>query len=136
MRWNCTATGVWPWTRRLELLCGGDFGIGAVYVGSHPGGGVGYGDSVASDHRWEVVSDYDAVEVDLSQSLHHCVHVVVAVVDEGLDEVGERGAHVAEVDFPDLAHLAEILDRRDDVGTHQVSAFEPGSYAEADANVW
>ena len=72
---------------------------------------------------------------DVAQRLHDLVHVVVAVIHEGLDEVRQRRADVAEVDLPDLRG-AEVADHLLGVLAGELAAaFEPGAAAEADADV-
>ena len=82
-----------------------------------------------------MVGDQDAAKIDFDQCSHHVLHVGVAVVHEGLDEVRNGRAHVAEVDFPELSHFRECPDRIDDVLAHVLAPLHPRAATETDADV-
>src|SRR5262249_28097911 len=91
----------------------------------------------AEDHpqRGNVVGDHDPVEIDVHQRLHHFAHVSVAVVDQGLSEVGERRAHVAEMDLEQLLHAAEVFNHADHVLAGHTAALHPTSTTQTHADV-
>ncbi len=82
-----------------------------------------------------MVGDQVAAKIHVDQRAHHAPHVGVAVVDEGLDEVGNRRGHVAEVNLPELAHLREALDGVEDVLAGVLAALHPGPAAQAHADI-
>src|SRR5262249_22739321 len=87
--------------------------VGPPQVGPHAGdavGGSGGANALVASQLRDVVGLHGAVEAEGAQVAHHPVHVQVAVIGERFDEVGERGAHVAEVDVGDFAPAAEVAD--------------------------
>lgn len=74
-------------------------------------------------------------EARLAQGLHYLVHVQIAVVREGLDEMRKRARYVAEMHFEDLLAAAETADHLEDVLAHAVSAFRPRTHAEREPPV-
>src|SRR5215472_16602388 len=82
-----------------------------------------------------MVEDHDAIELDVLQRGGDPAHIVVAVVHEGFDKVGQGRTYVAEVDFPDLRG-AEIADHLLGVLAGEgASTFEPGAAAQTDPDV-
>ena len=101
----------------------------------HPADGVGSTQARVTRHRGYVVGDDNAVKVDFDQFLHHSVHVEVAIVDIGLNKVGQGLIDIAEMDFVDFALAAKFLNRFEDAFAHQGATLEPAADAEANANV-
>src|ERR1700691_3957976 len=82
-----------------------------------------------------VVEDHDAVKLHFNQGGHDLGHIVISVVHEGLDEVRQRRADIAEMDLPDLLR-AEITDHLRRVFMHERrAAFVPASATQTDADV-
>src|SRR6476660_6855120 len=82
-----------------------------------------------------MVADHHTVKPHLAQRTHDLPHLHVAIVHESLSEMRNRGADVAEVDLPKLAHAAEIADGADHVHAHQFPALKPGPAAQAHADI-
>src|ERR1700691_5486979 len=81
-----------------------------------------------------VVEDHDAVKLHFNQGGHDLGHIVISVVHEGLDEVRQRRADIAEMDLPDLLR-AEITDHLRRVFMHERrAAFVPASATQTDAD--
>ena len=79
--------------------------------------------------------DHDTVKLDFSQSFHNRVHIPVAIVQKGLDKVRQRRTHITKVDLEDLFPSPKVVDGLQHILAHQLGAFEPATYAEADADI-
>src|SRR3954470_12819588 len=78
----------------------------------------------------------DAFELHFTQRLHDLVHVEVAVVYERLAELRQRGTHIAEVHFENLALRPERQHSFHRIFAEGLpSAFAPGPDAKAHAEV-
>ena len=104
-------------------------------MGLHVGDRVGVADPAVSRHLGDVIRDHDPVEAGFLQDPRGLVHVEVAVVDEGLHEMGQGLVHVTVVDLEDLALFAEMAQRFLHALAHQGSALEPAADTEAEAHV-
>src|SRR5437867_5944329 len=82
-----------------------------------------------------MVGDQDTAKIYLDQGSHHVFHVRVAVIHKRFNEVRNRRAHVAEVDFPQLPHFRECPDRFYDVLAHVLASLHPCAATQADAYV-
>src|SRR5579883_493630 len=112
-----------------------DLFLGALEQRLHIADRVGGAQAWIVSHPGDVIGDDDAAEADLLERLHDLVHILVAIVYEGLDEVGQGCGHVAEVDLEELLLSGEVADRLDDIDPPAISAFEPAADAETDADV-
>ena len=56
---------------------------------------------------WECVWNQHTVEIHFAECFCHLIHVLIAVVNEGLDEVREGLIYVAEMDFENLVPFPE-----------------------------
>src|SRR5262249_29349816 len=88
----------------------------------------------SAGHRGHVVGDQVAAEVHVDQGLHQLPHIGVAVVDVGLDKVGNGRGDVAEVNLPELAHLGESTGSFENVFAGGLATFHPRAAAKTDAN--
>src|ERR1022692_4651124 len=117
------------------ILCRRFLSVGAIMKALHDVNFVGSLGVVTALHGGGVVQYHDAVEVHVVQRLHDLVHVVIAVIHKGFDEVRQRCAHVAEMNLPDLPG-AEIADHLLGVFLSQgFAALQPGPAAQADPHV-
>src|ERR1039458_419591 len=109
--------------------------VGAVQQGAHVGEAIGGLRVAAADQPGRVIENHDAIVVHVAQRLHDLVHVVVAVIHEGLDEVRQRRADIAEVNLPDLVG-AEVADHLLGILAGELlAALQPGAAAHADADI-
>ena len=76
-----------------------------------------------------MVQNHGAAVAALVEQPHEHVHVLVALVDEGLVEPRQRRADIAEMDYEDLVAGDEVADRRRDVAEGG-SALQPAAGTE------